>query len=228
MSLRNVSRALLAIAILGVLPSATRADEIVHFTNGAEMTVRSHSLDKEMVKLDLGGNSFISFPMAMVDKIVSAGKDVFLNPTFHPANQAVAGSPSGSSPASRNAGAAVAGTVSGMRGGGGEAVGFVPQEGVAGVAGVRLGEASDLVPQQVNSHNGLEGSLAAKNRRFDPAHPAAPGSGPQVIGAPNARPVRMALVRPAAPPPPPPPPNPGGQGSTPEGDPPPADPPDTP
>jgi hypothetical protein len=225
---RSFSRALVATALLGIFPSATRADEIVHFTNGAEMTVRSHSVDKEMVKLDLGGNSFISFPMSMVDKIVSAGKDVFLNPTFHPANQAVAGSPSGPNPASRNPGAVVAATGSGIRGGGGGSVGFVPQNGVAGAAGVRLGEASDLVPQQLNGGgNGLEGSVAARNRRFDPAHPVTPGSGPQIIGAPTARPVRMALVRPQAPAEPPP--NPGGtQGGTPEGDPPPVDPPDTP
>ena len=77
-----------------VAASVARADEIVYFANGAEMPVRAHSMekDKDMVKLDLGGNSFISFPLSMVDKIADAGNTVFLNPAYHPANQAVEGS----------------------------------------------------------------------------------------------------------------------------------------
>jgi mRNA-degrading endonuclease toxin of MazEF toxin-antitoxin module len=47
------------------------ADEVVQFTNGAEMTVRSHAIEKDMVKLDLGGSSSITFPISMVDKIAA-------------------------------------------------------------------------------------------------------------------------------------------------------------
>jgi hypothetical protein len=88
-------RFFLVLAFVGLLPLAALAEEVVHFTNGAEMTVKTHTIenDKSMVKVDLGGNSFISFPMAMVDKIVNAGRDVFLNPGFHPSNQAIAGGP---------------------------------------------------------------------------------------------------------------------------------------
>ena len=95
MSTKRSVRVVLMLAALGLPASAALADEIIHFTNGAEMPVRSHTIDKEkrMVRLDLGANSFIAFPMSMVDKIVSSGQDVFLNPGFHPSNQAIAGIP---------------------------------------------------------------------------------------------------------------------------------------
>src|SRR5262245_681061 len=97
MTMKRFGRISLVAVAVGALPLTAYADEIVHFTNGAEMTVRSHTVEKtkEMVQLDLGGNSYISFPMSMVDKIVSAGKDVFLNPVFHPSNQAIAGGSGG-------------------------------------------------------------------------------------------------------------------------------------
>ncbi len=225
----RVGRVLLAVTLFGAVPSVSRADEIVHFTNGAEMTVRTHSVDRDMVKLDLGGNNFISFPMSMVDKIVSAGKDVFLNPTFHPTNQAIAGAPGDPGAASRNAASAVADAGPGMRGGGGAAVGFAPQPGVKGGSGMMLGEVADKPLPRVIGGAHLEHSVANSRRRFDPAHPSPPGSPPQVIMPPSPPrvPVRLAVVRPSEPAEPAP--NDGGeQGGSPEGEPPPADPPDTP
>jgi hypothetical protein len=87
-------KGIVAIAFAAALVAASPlvlADEIVHFANGAEMAVRSHVVQGDMVKLDLGGNSFISFPLTMVDSIASAGRNVFVNEAYHPANQAVEG-----------------------------------------------------------------------------------------------------------------------------------------
>ena len=79
----------LIISAVAAWSSAAFAEDVVHFTNGAEMTVRGHVIENDMVKLDLGGSSSITFPVSMVDKIVNAGKNVFLNPVYHPSNQAL-------------------------------------------------------------------------------------------------------------------------------------------
>ena len=71
------------------------ADEVVYFTNGTYLLVTTHQVEKEMISVDLGGNSKMAFPLQMVDKIESAGRSVYLNPIYYPANQAVAGSVGG-------------------------------------------------------------------------------------------------------------------------------------
>ena len=220
MNVKKLGRWLAVGSLLWALPLAVRADEIVHFTNGAEMTVRSHAVEKEMVKLDLGGNSFITFPMAMVDKIVSAGQDVFLNPAFHPANQAVAGSSGGAS-GPRSTGSVIADTA--LRGGGGS-VGLVRQS-TPTTAGVMLGEAADQLnpqggvgsgSQSVNPNRRAARFNTPERRGFDPGRPVPPGA-PAVImppmeqaGAPKET-NRQISFRPeeiTAPPKPPPPPQP--------------------
>jgi hypothetical protein len=173
------------LALVGFMPLAAFADEVVHFTNGAEMTVRSHSVenDKAMVKLDLGGNSFISFPMTMVDKIVSAGKDVFLNPGFHPSNQAIAG---GSVNLADT-------TVRGV----GDSGGLVPRPDGKGHAGIMLGEAADAMPSGSIGGPQLDQTVMSTRRRFNPAFQLPPGGPPQIItppGAPVRGPVQFALV----------------------------------
>ncbi|HZN55102.1 MAG TPA: hypothetical protein VFB67_07240 [Candidatus Polarisedimenticolaceae bacterium] len=243
MNVKTLGRMLAAGSLLWALPVAVRADEVVHFTNGAEMTVRTHTVEKEMVKLDLGGNSFISFPMVMVDKIVSAGKDVFLNPAFHPANQAVAGSSSGAAQM-RSTGSIIADTA--MRGGG-DAVGLSRQNNTANTAGVMLGEAADLNSPNTNVGSGaaplLQNRRASRfstpqRRTFDPGRPVMPGA-PAVVmppveqnGAPKG--IHQISIRPeeVTTTPPPPPPQPGqenGDGTQqapPEGDAPAQDPPE--
>jgi hypothetical protein len=177
-----------------------------------------------MVRLDLGGNSFIAFPMSMVDKIVSAGKDVFLNPTFHPANQAVAGSGASGSPGTPSV---VADTT--IRGGG-ASVGFNRQPTANGGAGVMLGEAADAIPVAPRGDLVGENAVAGRRRIFNPAFPAAPGGAPQVIMPPSAPkpPSRMSIVSRTPEHPPPPPVDDGTAGNPPQGDPAPEDPPDTP
>ena len=217
MNTKCFGRVLLVAAAVGSLPLTVFADEVVHFTNGAEMTVRSHTVEKakDMVKLDLGGNSFIAFPMSMVDKIVSSGQDVFLNPVFHPANQAIAG----------GAGSMVADT--GTRGIG-EPQTYPRKPGVA------LGEAAGEAPPIPAGFGQLEQQSVANSRKaFNPASPSAPGAPPQVIMPPGKgiKPAQFAMiptrppVQPAAPPPPTTPP---ASSDPPDSTPPPSDPPEDP
>jgi hypothetical protein len=155
----------MAFVTLGAAISIAAADEIVHFTNGAEMTVRSHVVVNDMLKLDLGGNNSISFPIAMVGKIVSAGQDVFLNPVYHPSNQGVAAPTTSGS-------VAMAAPVGLSREGAGP-----------GRNGARLGEAADGVAPndsygaathgiRSNPHDDM---TAAGRARFDPLRPMPAG-----------------------------------------------------
>ena len=217
MTMKFSSRVVLFVAAFGLIASTALADEIVHFTNGAEMPVRSHTIDKEkdMVKLDLGGSSFISFPMSMVDKIVSAGQNVFLNPGFHPSNQAIAGVP--------GTGSEVRGTSS--------PVGYKPQPDGKGNAGVMLGEAADAIPAEHPTGPDVENSVVNSRRKFNPAFPPKPGAGgqPHVImpATPQLRqPVPMQRKDFGQPTPPPAPP--AESQDSPAADPPAEDPPDTP
>ena len=221
MTTKRFGPIVLVVAAIGTLPLAAFADEVVHFTNGAEMTVRSHAVEKEkqMVRLDLGANSFIAFPMAMVDKIVSAGQNVFLNPVFHPSNQAIAGAPGG---------AVADTTIHGAP----DPQGLVRRPS-KGTAGVMLGEAADAVPIPAVGGAIIEQPVANSRRSFNPAIPATPGGPPQVIMPPGKvmPPIQFALVptKPADPPPPPPPPvSNEGEDGTPAGDPDPESPSDTP
>ncbi len=89
----------IALALMGLclmLATPAAADEIIYFANGTSMPVVSHRVEKEMIYVNMGGESKMAFPLRMVDRIEAAGKDVYQNPTYHPANQAVAGSKGGS------------------------------------------------------------------------------------------------------------------------------------
>jgi hypothetical protein len=222
-------RFFLVLAFVGLFPLAALAEEVVHFTNGAEMTVKSHTIenDKSMVKVDLGGNSYISFPMAMVDKIVNAGRDVFLNPGFHPSNQAIAGG---------SANIVADTTVRGIQGG----QGLVPQPDGKGHAGTMLGEAADQVSGAAAPMGALTNdSMADKRRRFNPQRQMNTTGQPQLImppgmAQPTRAPAQLTVIgaphaaeqQIPAPPPPaannPPPENPPAEEPAPE------DPPDTP
>lgn len=203
---KTYGRIVVVVAALCSCSLAAFADEIVHFTNGAEMTVLNHAVekDKSMIRLDLGGGNFIAFPMSMVDKIVNAGQDVYLNPGFHPSNQAVGGA------------ALVSDT--GVRGAGGP-IGYGHQSG-KGTAGMMLGEAADAVPGSRQGGPNFDQPVASSRRRFNPLLQGGPGSGPQVIMPPQmAKVASQLVVIPMLPPQPQPP----AEVGTPE-DPPPSDP----
>lgn len=76
------------------------AEQIIHFTNGTSMPIRSHEIEGKMIHVDLGGDAFIAFPVSMVDKVVDAGKEVVLEPSNPGANKImkVSGGPEGSFP----------------------------------------------------------------------------------------------------------------------------------
>ncbi|HEX4825230.1 MAG TPA: hypothetical protein VFV19_13060 [Candidatus Polarisedimenticolaceae bacterium] len=208
----------LGLGLIGV--TTIRADEIVQFTNGAEMPVQSHVVTKDMVKLDLGNNNTISFPLSMVNKIVSAGQDVFRNPTYYPANQAIAGGGSGAPSSSA--------TQSPF------ASGRVQKQLAPGQAGMRLGEAADGYPTNDNYGTGISSvrsnphddmSIVARPH-LDPMRPLPPGGvatidppsghGPVGKNAPQMSPRTTPPPAQQNAPPPPTPPNAGEAGAPPE------------
>lgn len=78
--MRRIRLALFMIALVLTAGSAW-AEEIVHFTNGTTMPIRSHEIRGEMIHVDLGGDSFMAFPVSMVDKVETAGSHVLLDPS---------------------------------------------------------------------------------------------------------------------------------------------------
>jgi len=71
---------MLAVALTVAAP--TLAEEVIHFTNGTSMAIRSHSVDDAgMIHADLGGDSFIAFPAYQVESIGEAGASVRLEPS---------------------------------------------------------------------------------------------------------------------------------------------------
>jgi hypothetical protein len=78
--MRRNGLALLAAALILTAGSAW-AEEIVYFTNGTTMPIRAHEIRAEMIHVDLGGDSFMAFPVSMVDKIETAGAHVLLDPS---------------------------------------------------------------------------------------------------------------------------------------------------
>jgi len=183
--MRRVYGALMISAAAAWAPVAL-ADEVVQFTNGAEMTVRSHVIEKDMVKLDLGGNSSITFPISMVDKISSAGQNVFLNPVYHPSNQGLPHSPNDlPNPLPDRA----------IRGGG-TPVGYRLGQTSTGT-GLRMGEASNDPGDSPYGGAGRVSTVSDERtdnfstprpRRFNPISPQAPGA-KQVIEAPGGGPA---------------------------------------
>lgn len=75
----RASRWFPAVVIVGVLVGPALAEEIVHFTNGTTMPVKSHTVVREMIHVDLGVNSYMAFPLYMVEKVTRAGEEVELN-----------------------------------------------------------------------------------------------------------------------------------------------------
>jgi hypothetical protein len=67
------------------------AEEVVYFTNGTSMPIRSHEIRGDMLHVDLGSDAFMAFPLYMVDKIEDAGKEVSLTPSFSAGNKIMAG-----------------------------------------------------------------------------------------------------------------------------------------
>ena len=85
--MRHTRIFLLGLLIALVLAAGpARAEEIIYFTNGSTMPIRTHEVKGNMIHVDLGGDSFMAFPLAMVEKIEAAGKGVMLDPSFSGGN----------------------------------------------------------------------------------------------------------------------------------------------
>lgn len=77
--MRHTRKILLCLAVLLLLAAgAARAEEILHFTNGNAMPIRSHEVRGSMIHVDLGGDNLMAFPLSMVEKIEAAGKEIVL------------------------------------------------------------------------------------------------------------------------------------------------------
>ena len=223
--MRRVCGALI-ISAVAAWSSAALAEDVVHFTNGAEMTVRAHSIEKDMVKLDLGGSSFITFPVSMVDKIVRAGQNVFLNPVYHPSNQAVPVDPNSIPQPLPDR------TVRG----GGPYAGYRLGQSTTGT-GLRLGEASNDPGEGMSYGNGRVTTISDERtqkfstpqpRRFNPLAPQPIGV-KQTIEPPGGLPrqepaqIQLKVAREDETPAAAPPPDPAPQPETPPQDPPESD-----
>jgi hypothetical protein len=86
MRLKSLILAGMAVAVVSA--PAVLAEEIIHFTNGKAMTIKSHEVSDGMVHVDLGSDGFIAFPESRVERIEKAGQDVYLPPSFRKANVA--------------------------------------------------------------------------------------------------------------------------------------------
>ena len=221
---KPIGTIVLAVAGLALCPAAS-ADEVVHFRNGAEMTVRSHTVAGDMVKLDLGGGSFISFPLSMVDRVASAGKDVYVNPVYHPVNQAVGGT-------DRVSGAVIPVQDLSISGIAGANAGFHPRPGTGAGQGTMLGvPTSGVLPEdRYQRQNGVTTVPAGPNRSLrrvvlptlDTTMPA-PTTGQGLIQPNESTPVRQfphVMAIPSTQPPASPPPAPTSDGTTEAGTPP--------
>ncbi len=80
---------LASLILLGAVVPAM-AEEIVHFTNGSTMAIRSHTVKDGMIHVDLGASNFMAFPWDRVERIEKAGRDVYLKASYSRANVTVA------------------------------------------------------------------------------------------------------------------------------------------
>jgi len=104
--MRRLGTVLLAVAAVGfVLPAA--AEEIIFFTNGTSMPIRSHRIEGDMVHVDLGGNGFMAFPMFMIDRVEGTDQVELKPSSSRPgSNRMVASTRSGGGQNARAGGAA--------------------------------------------------------------------------------------------------------------------------
>ena len=84
---------LLAVAALPAV-----AEEIVYFNNGTSMPVQAYSIEDGTIRLDLGDQAYVAFPVEQIDRIETT-EGVVRNTNSVRANKIVGGGPTGSTPA---------------------------------------------------------------------------------------------------------------------------------
>jgi hypothetical protein len=70
----------IAFLLMVVVAGSASAEEVIHFTNGTVMPIRSHKIEGDLIKVDLGDDGFMAFPKSVVEKIEEA-PDVVLMPS---------------------------------------------------------------------------------------------------------------------------------------------------
>lgn len=75
-------------AAFAVLPAL--AGEVVYFSDGTTMTIESHLSRDGVVRVNLGGQSFMAFPMDRIEKIVTTEGRVLLDEHTASSNQMTA------------------------------------------------------------------------------------------------------------------------------------------
>lgn len=83
------SGGVVALIVVVLAAGAAFAGEIVHFTNGTSLPIKTHEVQDGMIHVDLGSNAVIAFPAAQVDRITRDGADVYLRDGGSPANVSV-------------------------------------------------------------------------------------------------------------------------------------------
>jgi hypothetical protein len=76
-----MTRSLLISLVLAIalVAAPALAGEIVHFSNGTTMVIEEHSLQDETVRVNLGGQAFMEFPLEQIDRIETTSGRVSLS-----------------------------------------------------------------------------------------------------------------------------------------------------
>jgi hypothetical protein len=70
--------AVVALAATLLLAGPIVADEILHFTNGTTMPVKSHTVVKGMIHVELDQSSYLAFPLSQIAKVTRGGEEIDL------------------------------------------------------------------------------------------------------------------------------------------------------
>jgi len=89
-----------SLLLLALASLPTLAEEIVYFTNGTSMPVESYEVEDGMIRLDLGDQAYVAFPVDQIDRIETA-EGVTRSSASIRANKIVASAPGGVLPAHR-------------------------------------------------------------------------------------------------------------------------------
>ncbi len=86
-----------SLLVLALASVPALADEIVYFTNGTSMPVKSYLIEDGTIRLDLGDQAYVAFSVDQIDRIETTEGEV-RNANSSPANRMVAGGSTGTVP----------------------------------------------------------------------------------------------------------------------------------
>jgi len=90
--MRRILPGLVLFAALCVLPSSVEAGEVVEFSDGRYLEIRSYAVQGDLIRLDVDRRSFMVIPVVSVDEIRRDREVVFSsNRVVHPGPQTAQG-----------------------------------------------------------------------------------------------------------------------------------------